>query len=185
MSSKCGRQDGHGMNSKVDSMSDGMEKVVGDLLRQNGHTLATAESCTGGLIASRITDVPGSSEYFFEGVIVYSNQAKKNLLGVREETLRDFGAVSEQTVREMCAGIRKLSGADLTLAISGIAGPGGGSADEPVGLVYIGLYDGYSFFLEELRLQGSRKQIKFQASQSALDLVRRYYQGDCQSNSQG
>lgn len=152
-----------------------MEEVVADLLRQHGHTLATAESCTGGLIASRITDVAGSSEYFLEGVIVYSNQAKKDLLGVREETLSEFGAVSEQTVRQMCEGIRRLSRADLTLAISGIAGPGGGSAEKPVGLVYLGLYDGHKFFIRQFRFQGSRKEIKLQASQMALDLIRRYY----------
>jgi nicotinamide-nucleotide amidase len=152
-----------------------MEEVVGDLLRQHGHTLATAESCTGGLIASRITDVAGSSEYFLQGVVVYSNQAKRDLLGVSTETLANFGAVSEQTVREMCAGIKRLSGADLTLAISGIAGPGGGSAEKPVGLVYLGLYDGHNYFIEEFRFQGSRKEIKLQASQMALDLIRRYY----------
>lgn len=152
-----------------------IEAVVGDLLRRHGHTLAVAESCTGGLISSRITDVAGSSEYFLQGVVVYSNQAKKDLLGVSAETLADFGAVSEQTVREMCIGIRRLSRADLTLAISGIAGPGGGSAEKPVGLVYVGLYDGHTFFIKEFRFQGSRKEIKLQASQMALDLIRRYY----------
>lgn len=154
---------------------ESMEEVVGKLLRQNSHTLATAESCTGGLIASRITDVPGSSDYFRQGVITYSNQAKKDLLGVREETLRQVGAVSGQVVREMCTGLRRISGADLALAASGIAGPGGGSAEKPVGLVFLCLYDGQNFSLKECRLQGSRKQIKLEASQMALDLVRRYY----------
>ncbi|MCL6582284.1 MAG: nicotinamide-nucleotide amidohydrolase family protein [bacterium] len=155
--------------------SESMEEVVGKLLRQNHHTLATAESCTGGLIASRITDVPGSSEYFLQGVITYSNQAKKDLLGVREETLRQLGAVSGPVVQQMCIGLKRISVADLVLAVSGIAGPGGGSVEKPVGLVFIGLYDGQDFKLKEYRFQGCRKEIKLQASQMALDLVRRYY----------
>ncbi|MEW6381661.1 MAG: nicotinamide-nucleotide amidohydrolase family protein [bacterium] len=154
---------------------ESMEEVVGNQLRQNRHTLATAESCTGGLIASRVTDVPGSSDYFLQGVVTYSNQAKKELLGVREETLCRFGAVSGQVVREMCIGLKRISRADLTLAVSGIAGPGGGSAEKPVGLVFLCLYDGQNFSLKECRLQGSRKEIKLEASQMALDLVRRYY----------
>jgi len=152
-----------------------MEEVVGSLLRQHHHTLATAESCTGGLISDRLTDVPGSSEYFFRGVVVYSNQAKQELLGVREETLQAFGAVSEQVVREMCSGMRQLSRADLVLAVSGLAGPGGGNVEKPVGLVYIGLYDGKDFQVSQFEFRGSRRQIKLQSSQMALDLVRRYY----------
>lgn len=152
-----------------------MEEVIGSLLRQHHHTLATAESCTGGLISDRLTDVPGSSEYFLRGVVVYSNQAKQELLGVREETLQAFGAVSEQVVREMCSGMKRLSRADLVLAVSGLAGPGGGSAEKPVGLVYIGLYNGRNFQVSQFQFRGSRRQIKLQSSQMALDLVRRYH----------
>ena len=152
-----------------------MEEVIGNLLRHHHHTVATAESCTGGLISDRLTDVPGSSEYFLRGVVVYSNQAKHELLGVKEETLQAFGAVSEQVVCEMCSGMKRLSRADLVLAVSGLAGPGGGNAEKPVGLVYIGLYNGKDFQVSQFHFQGTRRQIKLQSSQMALDLVRRYY----------
>jgi nicotinamide-nucleotide amidase len=155
--------------------SRSLEEVAGSLLVQHHHTLSVAESCTGGLIADRLTDVPGSSEYFHRGLVVYSNRTKQELLGVREATLRSFGAVSEQTVREMCHGLRLHSRTDLALAVSGIAGPGGGSLQKPVGLVYIGLYDGQRFQVKEFRFQGSRREVKYRASQMALDMVRRYY----------
>lgn len=152
-----------------------MEAVVGQLLRVHHHTLAVAESCSGGLIADRITDVAGSSDYFLQGLVVYSNQAKKVLLGVSEETLANFGAVSHQVVQEMCLGLKESSSADLTLAVSGIAGPGGGTIHKPVGLVYVCLYDGLVFQVKEGQFQGCRRDIKIQSSQMALDLVRRYF----------
>jgi len=155
-----------------------LEEVAGRLLVQHHHTLSVAESCTGGLIADRLTDVPGSSEYFHRGLVVYSNRAKQELLGVREATLRSFGAVSEQVVQEMCHGLRLHSRTDLALAVSGIAGPGGGSPRKPVGLVYIGLYDGERFQVKEFRFQGSRREVKYRSSQMALDMVRRYYHGE-------
>ena len=151
-----------------------MEEVVGDLLNRHHYTLATAESCTGGLIADRLTDVPGSSKYFLQGIITYSNAAKQSLLTVNEGTLREFGAVSREVVREMCLGIKQQSQADVAMATSGIAGPGGGSISKPVGLVYIGVYDGQEALIKELHLQGSRRMIKYQTSQLAMDLLRRY-----------
>jgi len=116
-----------------------MEKVVGDILLSRNATLALAESCTGGLISDLITNVPGSSEYFLFSGVTYSNNAKTNVLGVRQETLEKFGAVSEETVREMAEGALRISGADYALATSGIAGPDGGTDEKPVGTVCIGL----------------------------------------------
>ena len=109
--------------------------LVGELLAA-GKTLASAESCTGGWIAKAVTDIPGSSGCFAYGIVSYSNEAKQSLLGVNPATLRDHGAVSEPTVREMAEGVLRLSGADLAVAVSGIAGPDGGSADKPVGTVW-------------------------------------------------
>ncbi|MDP9348394.1 MAG: competence/damage-inducible protein A, partial [Gemmatimonadota bacterium] len=117
----------------------GMEEVLGTLLRGRGLTLGVAESCTGGLIGHRITDVPGSSAYFLLGVVTYANEAKEQILGVRSETLREHGAVSTQTAEEMAAGVRRISGASLGLATTGIAGPGGGTPEKPVGTVCVGL----------------------------------------------
>jgi nicotinamide-nucleotide amidase len=116
-----------------------MEKVIGDILLSRNATLALAESCTGGLISDLITNVPGSSEYFLFSGVTYSNNSKMNVLGVRQETLEKFGAVSEETVREMAEGARRISGADYALATSGIAGPDGGTDEKPVGTVCIGL----------------------------------------------
>ena len=113
--------------------------TIGDLLRARGWRLAVAESCTGGLLGHLITDVAGSSDYFVGGVIAYSNAAKMELLGVRPETLAQHGAVSAETAREMAAGVRRLLGADVALSVTGIAGPGGGTPDKPVGLVFIAL----------------------------------------------
>ena len=115
----------------------GLETALGHLLRDRSLTLTVAESCTGGLIGHRVTDVPGSSAYFLGGVVAYSNEAKQALLGVRGETLARHGAVSGQTVREMADGARRVTGADLAIATSGVAGPGGGTVDKPVGTVWI------------------------------------------------
>jgi nicotinamide-nucleotide amidase len=118
---------------------DTLEIVAGRRLRQKGMTLATAESCTGGHIAHRITSVAGSSEYFKGSVVAYENEVKKSLLGVKDETLQSFGAVSKEVVEEMAVGVQKLLHADYAIAVSGIAGPGGGTAEKPVGTVWIAI----------------------------------------------
>jgi nicotinamide-nucleotide amidase len=150
-----------------------MEAVVGRLLREQGKTLATAESCTGGLIAQRVTDVPGSSAYFVGGVVAYANEAKRALLGISEAMLREHGAVSEPVARGMAEGARERFGADFAVATTGIAGPDGGSDDKPVGTVYVALAaaegthsDSFLFPLDRLR----HRQI---TTQMALDWVRR------------
>lgn len=119
-----------------------LEQEVVKLLNEKGLKLTTAESCTGGLIAKRITDVSGSSNVFECGVVSYANRIKHEFLGVKEETLEKYGAVSEQTAREMAAGALKISSADLAVAVTGIAGPNSDSTDKPVGLVYIAFSDG-------------------------------------------
>ena len=150
-----------------------LETAVVRGLMAAGKTVTTAESCTGGLVASRLTDVPGSSEVFARGFVTYSNEAKSELLGVKEETLRAHGAVSEEVAAEMAAGARRVSGADFAVSITGIAGPGGGSEDKPVGRVCFGIAtaEGVTTYLENH--PRSRVDFKRQASQRALDLVRR------------
>jgi nicotinamide-nucleotide amidase len=154
---------------------EGMEETVGRLLREQGATLAVAESCTGGLIGHRLTDVPGSSNYFLLGVIAYSNEAKQNLLGVAESTLENDGAVSEAAVREMAHGVRRAAGADIGLATSGIAGPGGGSPDKPVGTVCIAIaWDGGQWSRQYQLAPRSRSWVKEITAQIALDRIRRH-----------
>lgn len=118
------------------------ENKIGKLLHERKKTLAVTESCTGGLVSSLLTDVSGSSEYIFANFVTYSNEAKNKYLGVKTETLEKYGAVSEETAKEMAEGLLKVSGCDYALATTGIAGPTGGSAEKPVGLMYIGLADG-------------------------------------------
>jgi nicotinamide-nucleotide amidase len=154
-----------------------MERVVGDLLRNRGVTIALAESCPGGLIGNLLTNEAGSSEYFQGGLITYSNQAKTDLLGVSPETLKQYGAVSDQTVKEMARGVREKMGTEMGLAISGIAGPGGGTAQKPVGTVHIGLAVNQESHAAKYRFWGTRKQIKRNAAMMALDWVRRYLHG--------
>ncbi len=154
-----------------------LEGVVGRLLRKKGLTLAAAESCTGGLIQHRITEVPGSSDYFRGGVVAYANELKAHGLGVSPALLARFGAVSGPVARAMAEGIRRLAQSDLGLSVTGIAGPTGGTKKKPVGLVYIALATpkqtkGYRF-----RFTGDRSTIKFKASQAALDLMRNYLEG--------
>lgn len=140
------------------------------LIRQK-LTLATAESCTGGLIAKLITDVPGSSEVFIGGVVSYSNAMKIKWLGVRPETLEQFGAVSAQTVHEMVAGIKKQTKADLAIAVSGIAGPSGGTPEKPVGTVFIGIAVREQQILRQYLFQGSRSQVRRQTATQAAELL--------------
>jgi len=150
-----------------------MEEVVGLKLTVGGFTLSVAESCTGGLIAQRITDVPGSSKYFIEGVVAYSNDAKTRTLGVEPVLLLEQGAVSAPVAEAMAEGIRKRSRTDFGLSITGIAGPGGGSEDKPVGLVYIALADDAHTEHRKVIIPGDRQLIRWRASQAALDLLRR------------
>ncbi|MBN1105340.1 MAG: CinA family nicotinamide mononucleotide deamidase-related protein [Deltaproteobacteria bacterium] len=152
--------------------------VVGDLLRRRGLTLSTAESCTGGLIGNLVTDVPGSSTYFLGGVVVYGNQAKMDLLQVPRETLNGHGAVSDPTVRQMAEGLRMVMKADLGLAVTGIAGPDGGSPEKPVGTVHIGLAAGSETLSGKYAFRGRREQVKLKTAMMALDWVRRFLHGD-------
>ena len=131
-------------------------------------TLAIAESCTGGLISKRITDVSGSSAVLGYGAVTYANEAKVKLLSVKPETLEKYGAVSEQTAREMALGVRALSGADVGIATTGIAGPGGGTAEKPVGLVYLGVASEKGVRVIRLMLKGDRDRVRILASSNAL-----------------
>jgi nicotinamide-nucleotide amidase len=150
-----------------------MEEVVGLKLTLGGYTLGVAESCTGGLIAQRLTDVPGSSKYFVEGVVAYSNEAKTRTLGVEPGLLLKHGAVSAEVAEAMAVGIRKHAGIDFGLSVTGIAGPEGGSEEKPVGLVYIALADDVQTKSRKLQIPGDRQLIRWRASQAALDMLRR------------
>ncbi len=154
-----------------------LEKAVGQLLREAGKTLAVAESCTGGLVGHRITQIPGSSDYFWGGVVAYDNEAKVKLLGVSEETLKRYGAVSEQCAREMARGIRRASGADIGVSITGIAGPTGGTPEKPVGLVHFAVSTEEGEWHARRVFPGDRHGVKRRASTTALDLVRRILKG--------
>lgn len=155
-----------------------MEEVVGEMLLKSGKTLSVAESCTGGLIGNRLTDVAGSSQYFQGGVVSYSNEAKVDLLRVSPKTIEAHGAVSAETAREMAMGVRACMHTDLGLAVTGIAGPDGGSRDKPVGTVHVGLCCEKETFTGKYRFWGKRKQVKQNSAMMALDWVRRYLNGD-------
>jgi competence/damage-inducible protein CinA-like protein len=150
-----------------------MEEVIGLRLAVAGFTLAVAESCTGGLISQRLTEVPGSSVYFMEGVVTYSNDAKTRSLGVDAELIQQHGAVSAEVAEAMAEGVRRRADTDFGLSATGIAGPGGGTESKPVGLVYIALSDDAHTEHRKLMLPGDRHLIRWRASQAALDLLRR------------
>ncbi len=154
---------------------DSLEQVVGDGLRRRGMTLAVAESCTGGLLSKRITDVAGCSDYYLGGVCSYSNSVKMNVLGVRAETLDTHGAVSPQTAEEMAAGVARTLGADVGVGITGIAGPGGGTDEKPVGLVYISVYCKGEWHTRRTVNTNGRDRIRNHAASTALDMIRRYF----------
>jgi nicotinamide-nucleotide amidase len=154
-----------------------MEAVVGGMLRERGMTIAVAESCTGGLVGHRITNVPGSSNYLKGGIVAYSNEIKERSLGVRAETLSQHGAVSEETAAEMATGVRHVLATDLGLAITGIAGPEGGTPDKPVGTVCFALAAPATVYRRRYQLWGTRDWVKLLSSQIALDWVRRFLLG--------
>lgn len=149
-----------------------LEDAVGRLLIERGLTLATAESCTGGLLGNRITNVAGSSEYYLGGIVSYSDAAKMNLLGVSQETLKEFGAVSEETAKEMAAGARRVLQSDVGVSITGIAGPTGGTEDKPVGLVYIAVDVAGDVAVRKFVFSEDRRYNKEISAQAALNLVR-------------
>ena len=155
-----------------------LEEVVARLLVERKLTLSVAESCTGGLLGHRLTNVAGSSRYFERGVVVYSNQAKRELLGVPEAILRQHGAVSGPTAEAMAASIADSSGSQCGLAITGIAGPDGGTSAKPVGTVYIGLAFGDDIVARRFLFPGDRRAIKWQSTQMALDMLRRRLEED-------
>ncbi|MBI4486687.1 MAG: competence/damage-inducible protein A [Acidobacteria bacterium] len=149
-----------------------LETVVGDLLRARGMTIAVAESCTGGLLASRLTDVPGSSDYVERGAVCYSNRAKVEMLGVPADLIEAHGAVSGPVARAMAEGIRARAGVNVAVAVTGIAGPSGGSAQKPVGTVFIAAIADDQVRARAFQFLGGRDLVKFQAAQSALNMVR-------------
>ncbi len=156
-----------------------LEQEVVSLLLEKGLTLTTAESCTGGLIAKRLTDVSGASAVFHGGLVTYSNPLKMKWLGVRAQTLQAFGAVSEETAREMAVGACKSADADLAVAVTGIAGPNSDDTDKPVGLVFIALAskDGVTVEKYENRFsENVREQNRAVSAERALEMVRRYLQ---------
>lgn len=152
--------------------ADTLPGVLGQLLREHGYQLALAESCTGGLLGSMITDVPGSSAYFGAGHITYSNDAKQSMLGVPMQLIAEHGAVSAACAQAMAAGARKVSGADVGIAITGIAGPDGGTAEKPVGTVYIAVVAPEGELVEELALRGERAAIRARSAKTAINLAR-------------
>jgi PncC family amidohydrolase len=152
-------------------MPESIEERVGKRLTEAGLTLAVAESCTGGLIGHRITDVPGSSTYFLGGVIAYAYEAKERLLGVRHSTLYEYGAVSEQTAGEMARGARRVVGADIGIAVTGIAGPSGGLPDKPVGTTWVAVSTRDREWTERHQWDGNRDENKAASVDAALELL--------------
>jgi nicotinamide-nucleotide amidase len=157
--------------------ADDLARVVLDLLRLRGHTLAVAESCTGGLLGGRITAIPGSSHFFLGGVIAYSNEVKATHLGVGDDTLIRFGAVSEEAAREMASGVRARYRADVAVSVTGIAGPDGGTPDKPVGTVCAAVDVRGTLTSARRNLVGDREEVRLRSTQWALDLVRRRLAG--------
>lgn len=150
-----------------------IEEVVAKLLIERNLTISTAESCTGGMIASTLINYPGISKVFLEGAVTYTNEAKHRRLGVKNETLNNYGAVSEETAREMASGIAKNAGTDVSIVTTGIAGPGGGTEDKPVGLVYVGVYFKGIVHVEKCIFNGDRLSVRKKATTKGLDMLKR------------
>lgn len=153
-----------------------IEERIAALLKEHHLTVTTAESCTGGLIAATLVNVPGISSQFEEGYITYSNEAKEKLLGVSHETLQQFGAVSAQTAEEMAMGAKKAANADVSIVSTGIAGPDGGTAEKPVGLVYLGCCCKEQSKVERHIFSGNRQEVRMASVQAALTLVEQMIQ---------
>ena len=145
-----------------------LEKAIGDLLREKKWTLSIAESCTGGLICDRITNVSGSSDYFMGGMVTYSNESKAKHLGVPPGNIKKYGAVSPQVAKKMAQGVRKIFGTTFGLSTTGVAGPTGGTKRSPIGRVFIGLAAGRKVLVKKLDLKGTRRGIKEEATETAL-----------------
>ncbi|MBT5651574.1 MAG: competence/damage-inducible protein A [Nitrospina sp.] len=188
------RQDGEGLLDDVQGFlkkrlshniygadEETLEERIGDLLREKSFTLATAESCTGGLIGHRLTQVPGSSDYYKEGFVVYSNEAKTNRLGVETGLIEEFGAVSDPVAQAMAQGVCRVTGADIGVSVTGIAGPSGGSDLKPVGLTYIAVHDQSGTYCRKFVFTHDRIRNKERSAQAALNLVRLRLQGDLES----
>ena len=157
-----------------------LEEILREIMHARGLTLATAESCTGGLVSDRITNISGSSEYFPGGIVAYSYEAKTSLLGVSWDTLNAHGAVSEETVLEMARGTRKLFDADIGISVSGIAGPTGGLPEKPVGTTWFGLSTNTGEWARHFIWDGDRVQNKHASSEAALQFVIDYLEGKLQ-----
>ncbi|OGO08631.1 MAG: hypothetical protein A2Z66_01995 [Chloroflexi bacterium RBG_13_66_10] len=152
-------------------MTDPLERRIGNVLRGRGWTLALAESCTGGKVGDRITDVAGSSDYFIGSIVAYSYEAKERLLGVRHDTLYTHGAVSGETALEMARGARHALGADVALAVTGIAGPGGGLPDKPVGTTWVAVSGRDGDAVERFLWSGDREVNKAKSAEAALEVL--------------
>ena len=159
-------------------MSSLPENLIGNILHTRGLKLSAAESCTGGLIGNRITDVVGSSEYFLGSIVAYAYEVKVKLLDVSWNTLNKYGAVSRETVLEMARGVQQRIGSDVAISVSGIAGPGGGTPEKPVGTTWIGLIAKDGEWAKEFHFSGNREQNKSSAADAALQMLLDYLQGE-------
>ena len=154
-----------------------LEKKIGEILQERSLTLGLAESCTGGLVASRITDIPGSSAYFMAGFVTYSNQAKTKFLSVPDKIIARHGAVSNIVAERMAKGVRAAAGVDIGLSITGIAGPAGGSPEKPVGTVFIALATRKEVFVRRFLFSGNRREVRKRSSEEALTMLLDYLEG--------
>lgn len=148
-----------------------LKQKLFELLKEKNLKISTAESCTGGMIGASITSIPGISSYYGYGFVTYSNEAKQKLIGVKEETLNKFGAVSAQTVLEMAEGALNVSGSDIAVSVSGIAGPDGGTKEKPVGLVYIGIATKNKSSFNKFIFKGTREEVRQQTVNSAFEMI--------------
>ncbi len=161
----------HNVVNNMDILTEKAKKVC-SLLLEKGKTITTSESCTGGMIAKYLTSVSGASEVFGYGFVTYANEAKEKLLGVKKETLDSFGAVSEETVREMAEGALSIANADISVSVSGIAGPTGGTKEKPVGLVYVGVSQkGEGTFNYKFNFSGDRESVRKQTVENVFDII--------------